>query len=210
MNRKKVDVDRFDDRLTAAYSNDVDKEKQYDEWAATYESDLVNDLGYVAHLQASDIFISHVSDRDARILDVACGTGLVGQYLHSKGYRHIDGVDLSTEMLSIARERGVYETLWQQDFTRHAALEAPYDALICVGMFAYAMPKISDMHNVVDCVKPGCRCVITVNGAAWRDLDLENEVHAEMDRFGYTIVEISTAGYIENQGIDSRVLVIDR
>ena len=31
---------------------------------------------------------------DVRILDVGCGTGLVGEELYKRGYKNIDGVDL--------------------------------------------------------------------------------------------------------------------
>ncbi len=50
--------------------------------------------------------------------------------------------------------------------------------------------------------------MITVNGAAWRDLNLEPEVYREAERHDFTINEVRRAGYIENQGIDSRVLMI--
>ena len=136
--------------------------------------------------------------------------GFGGEYLKQHGYDHIEGADLSKEMMAIAEKRQVYRTTWQHDFTQPASLDSLYDALLCVGMFSYAIPKISDMHNVVNCVKPGGYCVITVNGAAWRDLKLEPEVHKEAKRHGFCVDEIRSAGYIENEGIDSRVLVIRR
>ena len=39
------------------------------------------------------------------------GTGLIGKYLSEKGYKNIDGVDLSNEMLDIAKEKGIYSNL---------------------------------------------------------------------------------------------------
>ena len=210
MNDKKPNVERFDHRLAAVYGRTENKEQQYDEWAQTYDADLVEDLGYVAFKDAGDIFMEMVADKNVRILDVACGTGLAGAYLKGKGYHHIDGADLSREMMSIAGRRQIYRSTWQHDFTRPVALGHLYDAVLCVGMFSYSVPKISDMHNVVNCAAPGSICVITVNGAAWRDLDLETAVYQEVTTHGFTIEQIREAGYIENQGIDSRVLVIRR
>jgi SAM-dependent methyltransferase len=210
MNHKNPDVDRFDDRLAAVYSRTENKEQQYDEWAKTYDSDLLDDLGYVAFREASDIFIDVVPDRNCRVLDVACGTGLAGEYLKQHGYQNIDGVDLSGKMMAIARQREVYHATWQHDFTGPADLNELYDAVLCVGMFSYAIPKISDMHNVVNCARPGATCVITINGAAWQELELEPEVYREADLNGFTIEEIRKARYIEKEGIDSRVLVITR
>ena len=208
MAKDKPNLERFDKRLAAAYSRTENKEQQYDEWAQTYDSDLVDDLGYVAFREAGDIFMEFVPDRSTRILDVACGTGLAGAYLQQHGYKNVDGADLSMNMMAIANQRGLYRSTWQHDFTKPAGLENPYDALLCVGMFSYAVPMITDMHNVVRCVRPGATCVITVNGAAWRDLDLEPEVYKEAARHDFTVEQIRQAGYIENQGIDSRVLVI--
>ena len=208
MAKDKPNLERFDKRLAAAYSRTENKEQQYDEWAQTYDSDLVDDLGYVAFREAGDIFMEFVPDRSTRILDVACGTGLAGAYLQQHGYKNVDGADLSMNMMAIANQRELYRSTWQHDFTKPASLEKPYDALLCIGMFSYAVPMITDMHNVVRCARPGATCVITVNGAAWRDLDLEPEVYKEAARHDFTVEQIRQAGYIENQGIDSRVLVI--
>ncbi len=113
-------------------------------------------------------------------------------------------------MLTIAGQRRVYRELWQHDFTRPRLPEPGYAALICVGLFSFAEPSISDLHHVVDCVRPGGLCVITVNGAAWRQLDLETVARRAALEHGFTIAEILTADYIRGQDIDARVLVIRR
>lgn len=210
MTANKPDLSRFDDRLAAAYSRTENKEQQYDEWAKTYDADLVDDLGYVAFRDASDVFMEVVPDKKCRILDVACGTGLAGKYLGEHGYDNIDGADLSTEMMALANDQGIYQSTWQHDFTKPVNLDKLYDALLCVGMFSYAIPKISDMHNVINCVKPESICVIAVNGAAWQDLNLEPALYEEAEDHQFEIIEIREAGYIENQNIDSKVLVIRR
>jgi predicted TPR repeat methyltransferase len=205
-----IDVDQYDSRLSTIYSKSDDKEKQYDEWADSYDQDLVEDLEYVAHREAGKLFTEQVPDRSARILDVACGTGLVGEYLKSEGYQFLDGADFSIEMLTRAKDRQIYQSTLQHDFTQSADIENLYDALICVGMFSFTIPKISDMYHVVNCVKPGGYCVITVNGAAWNQLDLEPEVHKVADQHKFTIESIQTAEYIRRESIDSRVLIIRR
>lgn len=210
MSNKDIDIDQFDPRLAAAYARKEDKEQQYDEWAARYDSDLLDDLDYVAWRDAGDIFAGLVADHSTRVLDVACGTGLAGEYLASMGYQQIDGADFSREMLARAADRGVYQALWQHDFTTPKQLTQPYDALLCVGMFSFAVPEISDLHHVVNCVKADGLCVITVNGAAWRKLQLEPEVYRQARRHGFSIEQIVEAEYIRKEGIDARVLVIRR
>lgn len=207
---KKPNIEKFDSRLSKVYSTTENKEQQYDEGAATYETDLVNDLEYVAHKEAGNIFCSRVTDKKLKILDVACGTGLVGEYLKNQGYKNLHGVDFSKEMIEISNKRNVYQSLWQHDFTGPVETQELYDALICVGMFAFTIPKISDMYNVVSCVYPDGICIITVNGAAWEQLDLEPQIYIEANSHNFKTEEIIKAGYIQKEGIDSRVLVIRR
>ncbi|MFT5503140.1 MAG: putative TPR repeat methyltransferase [Gammaproteobacteria bacterium] len=210
MTAPEIKVDQYDDRLSSIYSKSDNKEQQYDEWADSYDKDLVEDLEYVAHREAGKLLIEQLADRSAHILDVACGTGLVGAFLQAQGYQCVDGVDFSSAMLARAKSRQVYQSIWQHDFTNPAEVENLYDALICVGMFSFTIPKIADMHHVVNCVKPGGYCVITVNGAAWKQLDLEPEVRKVANQHKFTIQSIQTADYIRRESIDSRVLIIRR
>lgn len=202
------DMNRVDARLSRLYTGQDNKQETYDRWADDYERDLVEDLGYVAHVDAAGIFSRVVPDRDARVLDVACGTGLVGRELEKLGYRRLDGTDFSGEMLARAEQTGCYERLFQHDFTRDPETPGKYDALICVGLFAFDVPRIEHMIHVIRTVRPGAPCVISVNGAAWREMDHATSVAREAARYGFTIEDIHTIGYIRGQDIDARVLVI--
>ncbi|MCY4228427.1 MAG: methyltransferase domain-containing protein [Gammaproteobacteria bacterium] len=206
----KPEIERFDDRLSRVYDPKGDKARLYDEWASTYDEDLLNDLGYVAHSEVGAIFTELVADTSTAILDVACGTGLAGQFLRQRGYQRIDGVDFSEGMLDLVRSRDIYQQTWQHDFTKPASIDTLYQALICVGLFSYHVPRVSDMHNVVNCVEPGGLCLISVNGAAWTELGLEPLVYQEADDHEFTIIEIRETGYIRNENINARVLIIQR
>ena len=208
MTNKKFELNRIDSRLSDLYSSSEDKEQTYDQWAATYESDLVNDMEYVAHKHAAKLFIEYVKDFDARVLDVACGTGLVGEELKNAGYRSVDGTDFSAEMLRVSSKRGVYQNVFKHDFTQPLALPAKYDALICVGLFAFNEPKITDLIHVIHTVKPAHNCIVTVNGAAWRELGLKKGIRDEAAKHSFEIEKIAKTGYIQGEGIDGRVLVI--
>ncbi|MBX2878968.1 MAG: methyltransferase domain-containing protein [Granulosicoccus sp.] len=203
-------IDKFDRRLSRLYSGCEDKEALYDGWAENYEKDLVDDLAYVAHIDAAKIFASQVEDLSSHIIDVACGTGLVAKELRGMGYANIDGVDFSNEMLGASRATGCYQTVFQHDFTAPPERTGIYDALICVGLFAFDVPGIEHMVNVIDLVRPGCLCIITVNGAAWIELGLESAVKQQSQQHQFFIENILGAGYIENQNIDAKVLVIRR
>jgi 2-polyprenyl-3-methyl-5-hydroxy-6-metoxy-1,4-benzoquinol methylase len=205
---KDFEMEKIDTRLSALYTSDENKLEKYDSWAGEYESDLVNEMDYVAHIDATRIFSEIVTDKSCRILDVACGTGLVGEELRKLGFNNVDGTDFSAEMLKISRDRSVYQNLFQHDFTTALAEPGSYDALLCVGMFSFSVPKITDMIHVIRAVKPGRHCAITVNGAAWRELNLYEQVSVESVKYGFTVEQIIEAGYIQREAIDARVLII--
>jgi SAM-dependent methyltransferase len=208
MSKKPFEMDKIDSRLSDLYTSDGDKQEKYDRWAKAYEADLVEEMNYVAHIDASRIFSDVIVDKKSRILDVACGTGLVGGELQKHGYSEIDGTDFSAEMLKQSEQRGVYQQLFQHDFTRPLLTPGSYDALICVGLFSFSLPRITDMIYVIQAVKAGHYCVITVNGAAWRELDLASKLEVESEKYGFVIENIFEAGYIQKQDIDARVLLI--
>ena len=55
-----------------------DNRALYRDWAATYESDFAEARGYVYHLEVARLFAAAVPPIDGPVLDVGCGTGIVG------------------------------------------------------------------------------------------------------------------------------------
>ena len=55
-------------------------------------------------------FISRFS-KSNRILDYGCGTGLSGLALQLVGFKNIDGLDVSKEMVSLAEKKSIYRNL---------------------------------------------------------------------------------------------------
>jgi len=45
------------------------------------------------------------------VLDLACGTGLIGKYLGKQGFKNIVGLDISPNMLEEASQKGYYSEL---------------------------------------------------------------------------------------------------
>lgn len=44
--------------------------------------------------------------RDSRVLEIGCGPGYLLEYLRSKGFSRVEGIDISAEQVAIAMERG--------------------------------------------------------------------------------------------------------
>ena len=102
--------------LEDVYGEDQDPleaEALYDAWAATYDQEI-EDNGYVTPRRCAEALAGLAPNLTAPVLDFGCGTGLSGLALRSAGFTVVDGIDLSVEMLAIARARdGVYRDLHQ-------------------------------------------------------------------------------------------------
>ncbi|XP_074778825.1 methyltransferase-like protein 27 isoform X2 [Athene noctua] len=104
----------------------------YDGWAAGYEQDVAA-LEYRApHLAAASLaFAFPAPPAEARLLDVACGTGLVARELHRRGFRCLHGVDGSVGMLERARSTGLYRQL-RRCVLGQEPLPAPAGGFLCL------------------------------------------------------------------------------
>jgi SAM-dependent methyltransferase len=81
-----------------------------------------------------------------RLLDVACGTGLhLGRL---KGHFEAEGLDLSPELLQIARERNPELTFHQADM-RTFALDARFDVITCLFSSIGYMTTPDDLHQAI-------------------------------------------------------------
>lgn len=127
--------------LKRAYALEGDAKRirdLYADWAASYDADTLEGMGYVAPVIAARALSEALEGdaSDARILDAGCGTGLVGAELARRTQAEIDGIDLSPGMLEEAARKEVYRTLAEADMT--AALDLPdnsYDGVVSVGVF---------------------------------------------------------------------------
>jgi len=85
---------------------------------------------YFAPGLVADALRAHALRADLDILDIGCGTGLVGTAVRASA-RRLDGVDLSPAMLEKAQAKSVYDRLEQADIlTFLSAHKDSYDAIL--------------------------------------------------------------------------------
>src|SRR3954452_16948352 len=101
----------------------VDVRSGYGEWVSTYEQ-TVEDAMDIDLLQAlREVQWGGVE----RAADLGCGTGRTGAWLRERGVACIDGVDLTPEMLDVARAREVYASLVEADVADTGLDTGAYD-----------------------------------------------------------------------------------
>lgn len=83
----------------------------FDQHADDFDDILVDRLRYCVPLQLRQLLRDKGIDRVGRVLDLGCGTGLVGVALRDCA-DHLTGVDLSERIVEFAFDREVYDDLY--------------------------------------------------------------------------------------------------
>ena len=180
----------------------------YDEWSQTYEQDLVVNLGYTGHLIAANALAAHVPGKAASIIDIGCGTGLVGQTLKTLGYTHIDGIDFSEEMLNIARPKAIYRTLVSGDLMKKTVINTnAYQAAVCAGSFAPGHLGPECYREIIRLVAPGSPIVIFMNGAYFVEDDYQSHIDGLEKSRVWEIVEIKAFNYMRAVERPGRLII---
>lgn len=104
----------------------LDVRSGYAEWVETYER-TVEDAMDIELLEA----LHEVQWQEIRrAADLGCGTGRTGAWLKERGIASIDGVDLTPEMLAVARARHVYDRLIEADVSATGLASEEYDLVM--------------------------------------------------------------------------------
>jgi SAM-dependent methyltransferase len=184
----------------------VEVRQGYGEWVHTYEQTVQDemDLRLLDRLQTVD----WTAPRS--VLDLACGTGRIGAWLRRRGAAVIDGVDITAEMLEVARRKEVYRTLHLADVTHTRLPAATYD--LCVQSLADEhLPDLQPLYcEVARLTTPGGSFVIIgfhpqflmagmpthFNRASGESVTIRSYVHLLSDHvkaahaFGWSLLEM--------------------
>jgi predicted TPR repeat methyltransferase len=153
----KLDQDPTDEHtqhLVAMYSGEQTAsapagyvKKVFDFYADKFDAHLQGELGYKVPAQLVDLVSTHLPAIDPtwKLLDLGCGTGLVGASV-GKQARELVGVDLSSKMLEMAQARQIYQRLECQDVLTmmQAEPDASYDVIVSADVFIY-VGRIDDV-----------------------------------------------------------------
>ncbi|MGZ4704175.1 MAG: class I SAM-dependent DNA methyltransferase [Acidimicrobiales bacterium] len=99
----------------------------YREWVPSYEATVEDEMDLALLDRIDSVSWASVD----RAVDLGCGTGRTGAWLRSRGVAHIDGVDLTPEMLAVARRRGVHDRLVDADVCATGLAAERYDLAVC-------------------------------------------------------------------------------
>ena len=157
--------------------------RRYDDWAKTYDADMLT-TGYLNPAVVAGLICRHVDDREGRILDAGCGTGLIGEILSMLGYCRLVGLDMSDGMLEQARGRGAYVELRQGVLgERLDFADESFAGVIACGVFTAGHAPASALEELVRVTRRGGRLVIAFASSAW-ETDAFQQTLQSLDRMG--------------------------
>jgi predicted TPR repeat methyltransferase len=158
----------------------------FDEFAAHYDDTMLEKLGYRAHLHLRSLADRVLPPAKAprRILDLGCGTGLVGEAFKdlAKGGR-LDGIDIAPRMIEAAKTRGIYDELILGDL--EAVLAEPgrvYELILAADTMIYIGDLSNCFAGVANRLAPGGFYLFAVEswrGEGWQQTPMNRFRHSE-------------------------------
>ncbi len=172
----------------------------YNQWAKDYETDLTQ-YGYLSPGLVADAMHDYVGGT-ASIVDYACGTGLVGVELATRGFTTVDGVDFAQGMLDLAAEktvagRPVYRELLSLDLTNTIPIEdGAYDALVCVGAMGGGHLAPEHLPELMRTIVSGGIAAFYMNGVAYQNDNFAERFDALEDAGAWRITSQTASNYM--------------
>ena len=157
-------------------TNNKDIKQIYKKWSDRYDKDNDELLGTVSQPNSVNLLCGVSDDKNLEIVDIGCGTGLVGKFLQNKGYLYYDGLDISEEMLEIAKTRG-YRHLSVGSLQNKLPYENDtYDAVFCVGVFTHGHVNSNGLDELIRITKKGGLIIFTINEGVYKDYQFDKKI----------------------------------
>ncbi len=210
--------DRPEIGLGEAYSLETpeDSRRLYGRWAATYETGFVADNNYIYPAGVAAVFTARATVGEGPLLDVGCGTGLVGAALADRGRWVLDGLDISAEMLEMASQKaasdgsGVYRNLHTGDLT--ARLDLPdggYGGVVSAGTFTHGHVGPDALDELYRVARSGALFALGVNAEHFGSLGFAERLASDLAEDLITEPEIEPVPIYGAGGHpDDRALVV--
>jgi predicted TPR repeat methyltransferase len=187
-----------------------DSRDLYADWADTYETDLIEN-GYATPTRVARAMSRFAPDPALPLLDYGCGTGLSGQALAQEGFTAVDGIDVTPEMLEIARARGLYRT------TILANPDAPppvttgsYPMIVAVGVIGIGAAPLSLFDDLMHLLPTGGLFAVSFNDHTLKNPEFEAKVNEWVDSAAARLLFRENGPHIPGKDVNSSVYILEK
>lgn len=131
-------------------------ETLFDQHAEAFEDILVEQLGYAVPVQVRQRLQALKLGPFRKLLDLGCGTGLTGAALRDMA-DDITGLDLSENMVEIAHEKEVYDTLYVAEVEDYLEDndDGPFDIITATDVVPYLGGLEALFFGAAENLEPG-------------------------------------------------------
>ena len=178
--------------------------KYYDEWGVKnkYDQDMIN-WNYTGPKETVTTFIKYSKDKNIKILDAGCGTGLVGIELKKYNYLNIDGMDLSKKLLDLVPQ-GYYQRLDQVDLNKPIKRKNDiYDAIMCVGTFTFGHVKPHALDEFIRISKNKSLICFTINEGIYEEYGFDKKIEELKKNKSWNVKEFFKSNYIASKDVNA-------
>jgi predicted TPR repeat methyltransferase len=157
--------------LTGNKSTEPPKEyvkNLFDDFAERFDDSLVQKLDYKLPFLMKELILKLDPTRSKfkKVIDLGCGTGLSGKGLRDIS-ENLTGIDLSRNMVAIARELEVYDHLIEGDiFDTLSTSTEKYDLFIALDVFIYVGELTKFFKTVRDCCNKNAFFIFSIETQA--------------------------------------------
>ena len=148
----------------------------YRSWASTYDSDFAKQNDYRSPLEIAKYFDKYSNNKDTPILDVGAGTGLIGEFLNASS-REIEAIDISPEMINIARLKNCYSKIIEADLTKRLLInDNHYGAIVSAGTFTHGHVGPDVLDELLRVTRSGGLFVFTIHYKLYKKAGFDKKI----------------------------------
>ena len=178
--------------------------KYYDEWGTNnkYDKDMV-EWDYTGPKETVNTFKKYAKNKEMKIYDAGCGTGLVGVELKKNGYANFDGVDLSQKLLDLV-PNGLYKNLSKADLNIPLNIrDNEYGSVLCVGTFTFGHVKPQALDEFVRITKNKGLICFTINEGIYEEYGFDKKINELTEKNLWKKNEFFKSNYISSKDVNA-------
>ena len=178
--------------------------KYYDEWAKSqkYNKDM-DAWEYSGPKETAEVINRHQKNKNIKIFDAGCGSGLVGVELKKYGFINFDGSDISRELLNQV-PKGLYQNLTQSDLNKPTNISNnSFDIVTCVGTFTFAHVKAHALDEFVRITKENGLICFTINEAIYENQGFKKKLEELKNSNKIEEIEFFKSNYLASKDVNA-------
>ena len=178
--------------------------KYYDEWGTDnkYDKDMI-EWDYTGPKETVDTFKKYANNKEIKIYDAGCGTGLVGVELKKNGYTNFDGVDLSQKLLDLVPNE-LYKNLSKADLNKPLNIsDNEYDAILCVGTFTFGHVKPYALDEFIRITKNKGLISFTINEGIYKKYGFDKKIDNLVAKNKWEKIDFFKSNYLSSKDVNA-------